>query len=410
MPAMDTTTPLPPADGSPGYRPPPFGSRRLTRSNDDRMISGVCGGFADYVGLDPTVVRIGTIVLACFGVGIVAYLVGWALIPEADQPPGQPWSTDWLVPASLLVLFLLFGFFELFDGDFDFPGLALVLLGIGAVLVWGRRRDGNRGNRGGPGDGGDGGDGGDPQVVAPPSTPSASSGSTTAMSLLPPPPPPPPAAAPGPAPAAPPPDRARRRRQFPWRSLAMAIGGLFIAGGVVLSAVVLSGELAPTVVLGGGLACLGAFMVAGAWLGIATRPLVPAGLLLLLGLATVAIVDVPLEGGFADRTIVPESAAAIPTEERLTGGKLVIDMRGLELTGDERLLEASVAAGELVVLVPAGTTVEVRAEVGAGELDVLGQERNGVHAELDQVIDGPTGDRIELDLQVGVGRLEVSRG
>jgi hypothetical protein len=190
----------------------------------------------------------------------------------------------------------------------------------------------------------------------------------------------------------------------------MAIGGLFIAGGVVVSAVVLSGEVAPTVVLGSGLAGLGAIMIAGAWLGVATRPLVPAGLLLLVGLATVAIIDVPLEGGFADRRIVPESVAAIPTEERLTGGKLEIDMRRLELTGDERLLEASVAVGELVVLVPAGTTVEVRAEVGAGEPDVLGQDRDGVHTELDQVIDGPGAGRIELDLQVGVGRLEVSRG
>ena len=399
---MDTTTPLPPADEPRGYRRPPFGPRRLTRSTDDRMISGVCGGVAEYLGVDPTVVRIGAIILACFGVGIVAYLVGWALIPEGDGPPGQTLSPDWLVPASLLLLFALFGFFELFDGDFDFPGLALVLLGIGAVLVWGGRR-GDRDGRGGGGAGGPAGPpGSGPNVASEVDVP-------TWTSPLPPPPPPPPPA-PVPEPPAPPPAKARRRRQFPWRSLAMAIGGLFVAAGIFAFAVVLSDEIAPTVVIGGGLAAVGAVIAAGAWLGSGTRALVPTGLLLLLGLATVAIIDVPLEGGFADRTIVPENAAAIPTEERLTAGRLVIDLRGVDLTGDERLLEASVAAGELVVLVPVGTTVEVRAEVGAGVLDVLGRESDGFGVELDQVIESPGPGRIEVDVQVGAGRLEVSRG
>lgn len=60
-------------------------SRRLTRRRDDRMIAGVCSGVADYVGLDPTLVRLLTVVAAIFSVGAVAvaYIAAWVLMPEA---------------------------------------------------------------------------------------------------------------------------------------------------------------------------------------------------------------------------------------------------------------------------------------------------------------------------------------
>ena len=58
--------------------------RRLVRSQDS-MISGVCGGVADYLGVDPTVIRIITLVAAVFTfpVGPLAYLACWAVIPKA---------------------------------------------------------------------------------------------------------------------------------------------------------------------------------------------------------------------------------------------------------------------------------------------------------------------------------------
>ncbi|HWL96236.1 MAG TPA: PspC domain-containing protein [Nocardioidaceae bacterium] len=59
--------------------------KRLTRSRDDRMISGVCGGLAEYFGVDSTLVRILVVVLTVLGFGtlLIAYIVGWILIPEA---------------------------------------------------------------------------------------------------------------------------------------------------------------------------------------------------------------------------------------------------------------------------------------------------------------------------------------
>ncbi len=59
---------------------------RLTRSKKDRLISGVCGGIADYFKLDPSLVRIG-VVLICLITAVVPvcliYGVMWFIIPEA---------------------------------------------------------------------------------------------------------------------------------------------------------------------------------------------------------------------------------------------------------------------------------------------------------------------------------------
>jgi phage shock protein PspC (stress-responsive transcriptional regulator) len=51
------------------------------------MIAGVCAGFAQHYGWDLTLVRVLTALLALFtGVGAVAYLVAWVIIPEAPYP------------------------------------------------------------------------------------------------------------------------------------------------------------------------------------------------------------------------------------------------------------------------------------------------------------------------------------
>lgn len=56
--------------------------KRLTRSSD-KMIAGVCGGIADYFDLDPTLVRVGYILLTVFTLfsGFIAYLVLWIVMP-----------------------------------------------------------------------------------------------------------------------------------------------------------------------------------------------------------------------------------------------------------------------------------------------------------------------------------------
>jgi phage shock protein C len=59
------------------------GGKRLTRSTSDRMLAGVAGGLANYLGLDPTILRIAFVVLTVFGgSGIILYIVFWLLMPE----------------------------------------------------------------------------------------------------------------------------------------------------------------------------------------------------------------------------------------------------------------------------------------------------------------------------------------
>ncbi len=57
--------------------------KKLTRSNNG-MIAGVCAGIADYFDLDPTLVRVGYILLSLFSMfsGVIAYFILWLVIPK----------------------------------------------------------------------------------------------------------------------------------------------------------------------------------------------------------------------------------------------------------------------------------------------------------------------------------------
>ncbi len=59
---------------------------RLMRSNDDRMIGGVCGGLAQYFNIDPVVVRV-VFALSVFvgGVTPFLYVLLWAVMPQMPQ-------------------------------------------------------------------------------------------------------------------------------------------------------------------------------------------------------------------------------------------------------------------------------------------------------------------------------------
>ena len=67
--------------------------KRLYRSRSDRMVSGVCGGIAEYFRIDPTIVRLATVALlfVTSGAVIVIYIVMAIVVPE--QPAeGEPHS------------------------------------------------------------------------------------------------------------------------------------------------------------------------------------------------------------------------------------------------------------------------------------------------------------------------------
>jgi phage shock protein C len=82
----------PPAD-QPPVRP------QLRRSGTEKMLGGVCGGLAEYSGIDPVLWRVGFVGLTLAGgAGVVVYLLLWVLMPSGPLRPGDsPSAVDRLV-------------------------------------------------------------------------------------------------------------------------------------------------------------------------------------------------------------------------------------------------------------------------------------------------------------------------
>jgi len=58
-------------------------NKKLTKSRTDKKLCGVCGGFAEYLNLDPTVVRLIWVLLVLFaGTGVLAYIIAALIMPE----------------------------------------------------------------------------------------------------------------------------------------------------------------------------------------------------------------------------------------------------------------------------------------------------------------------------------------
>jgi len=137
--------------GRPPEVPPPPITHQLRRSRDDRMIAGVCGGLAYYLGVDPMIVRIAAVVLALTGgAALIAYVVAWVIIPEArpgempqaSERTGNPETLRFVVGAVLIGLgglWLLGAFIPaLFFRHMLWP-IALVAVGVW-LLVRGTHR------------------------------------------------------------------------------------------------------------------------------------------------------------------------------------------------------------------------------------------------------------------------------
>jgi phage shock protein PspC (stress-responsive transcriptional regulator) len=56
--------------------------KRLYRSNENKIIAGVCGGVAEYFNVDPVIIRlIWAVLIFGYGFGLLAYILAWIIVP-----------------------------------------------------------------------------------------------------------------------------------------------------------------------------------------------------------------------------------------------------------------------------------------------------------------------------------------
>jgi hypothetical protein len=363
------------------------------------------------------------------GFGLLAYLIAWLLVPVAgsDQSLASavlrrpPSGLRSYVGAGLILLAV-----AILASAFSEPSViwAIALIAFGIFLF--RQDDLDPPDRRPPPGGG--GPGPTTATAPLPAVPPAPTTTATTELLAPPPvsdrgtsplppdvpvwsPPPPPdqAAAWGP----PPPRRPRRRAFLGPLTFAVAL----IATGLALALDNLGVvDLSLGQVLAVFLTVLGAGMLVGTWWGRAWG-LIPVGLLAVPVVALTALAgSVPVKGGVAERLFQPTTPAEVRSGYRLAGGELVLDLSKVRFGPGAPPIQASVAGGRLLVVVPDEVAANVRGRVGVGSLDLLGHVDTG--AQVDSSVTEPptkppargtTAPTVRLDLQAGYGVIEVRR-
>jgi hypothetical protein len=134
-------------------------------------------------------------------------------------------------------------------------------------------------------------------------------------------------------------------------------------------------------------------------------------LTVLLGLITTvqAIGDISFAGGIGEKNERPVTIDALEEPFRLGIGDLEVDLRGVSFPDGTTEVAASVGIGHLVVRVPHGVTIEAEASVGAGEIVILNEKRDGVGVDWAYVGADGQPKRVLLDVSVGLGQIEVDQ-
>ena len=131
--------------------------KKITRSQDERIIAGVCSGFAEYFDIDVTIVRLIWIFITIFGgIGILAYIFSLILIPESDPKEIKQVSEEdtsdekmviWgviIVAVGILLFFRhkpIFGvMWHTFTANWLNIVFAVALIGFGVYIILNRNK------------------------------------------------------------------------------------------------------------------------------------------------------------------------------------------------------------------------------------------------------------------------------
>lgn len=131
-------------------------NNRLVRSESERMIGGVCGGLAEYLGIDTMWVRLAFVILGlASGIGLAIYIILWIIMPDeaklesyepleitGDFGDVESYKSKAKPAATIGVIMVLFGGFFLFS-QMGWVGTAfwpIVLIGAGIYVFLQRGR------------------------------------------------------------------------------------------------------------------------------------------------------------------------------------------------------------------------------------------------------------------------------
>jgi phage shock protein PspC (stress-responsive transcriptional regulator)/predicted membrane protein len=412
---VETTTPPPPPP-PPSSPVPPARHRRLRRDRSHRVLGGVAAGIAETYGVDVMLVRVLWIIAAIAWIGIPAYVVAWIAIPAGDGDAGDadlPRDFGMLIALALIGVGVLVAVDQVLPGAWHAGRVSgpLLLVGAGVAILLLRRPNGSDTTVDSGSEpastGTEAGASGEPSP-APTEAAALAAGAGNA---------PPPASAwtqTAEWPTPPPPGRDerrahRRRRPRPFLT-PIALSVLLIGAGVAsflqsIDAI----DLNLTIAFAIATCFVGAVLALSAWIGRA-HGLIVVGVLLAFATAVSSTINVPLHGGFGDRSYRPATTAELQPAYELSAGTIHLDLRQLApITTTD--VAVTVGFGEINVDVPSTVTVDVVAKAGAGQIELFGHSTNGWHAEDHRtaVGAGSAPATVHLDLRVGAGHIIVRR-
>jgi phage shock protein PspC (stress-responsive transcriptional regulator) len=390
------------------------------------VIAGVSGGLGEYFGVDPVLFRVLFATSAFFGgVGIIGYLVAWAVIPERGNPAAPldgvaGWLRRHRIPVGVAVaVAAVLAWASLFSWWRPWPFFPLLIVAIVLVAVLERNRDRRAASFGGGGASTGMPPAGMPPAAVPPAGTAPTAGYPASDYPYPTNPmtstaqyPPAPATANqsefrawvAEARTA----RARRRqanrplRVAVWSAIVLALLGLGIADGI-------TGIPMPTY-----LWVIGSIVVVGLVVGAVLRrpvwgfaPILFPVVVLLVALGGTSA---SLHDGSGDRSYAPSSAADIQSTYHQAFGRLRLDLTQVGVLDGRRTVDVRQAAGQVKLIVPRTLDVTVRSRVWAGEVEVDRQEvQSGADFRRDVVLGPGDSDRLTVDVDLTDGQVSIER-
>jgi phage shock protein PspC (stress-responsive transcriptional regulator) len=447
MSAPPPPTAPPPLAGATGTDPGAPTPRRLTRQRHGRLVGGVATGLARYLGVDPVVVRLAFVLLAFLpfpGFGLLLYVGMLLLVPEDDGRTDAPTLAVERAPAfwigvALVGIAALALLGVVAGGSFG-ALVPLLLIGLGVALwvdadrrpaptpptstppAWTPPPAATPADPAAPALGATSPGATVPSTTTPgasaPGGPAAPSTATTGAGGAPDDQPPvwgggggtdgPPPAAPAPAGPAwtPPPVPSRPRSPLGRVTLGLALlagGAAWLLDLLEVVTVPLASALAIVLlVLGLGL-LVGSVVGRARWLTFVVAALLPVTLVVVV----IGELGIDLRGGVDSREVVVTAAEQLDDPLTIGAGELRIDLTRLS-DAEGVLVDASVGAGELRLMIPEGIGLTGRVRVEVGELDLLGDRAGGLSIErLVDIPAAPGRPTVELDLRVGAGEISI---